>query len=877
LTCLRGLPILQLCSIPGAFSGDLMPNRRRTLSWTLAALVTLSGCSGSVDEPQPQLVDMPVDAVDVAVVGDGIADAGDLDTAVPPDATDLEDTVDAQVPDAPVEDTLPQDMATDAADGFACQKAEDCKFDWVPPCQKAACQQGKCVIAADLAATTCYDGNPCTQDDKCVDGACKGTLLPCTDSNPCTEDTCEKGTCVHPPRLGPCDDGSACTIDEFCLNGECQTGNYADCADGNPCTQDLCHATQGCLHKPVQGPCSSGDPCVVGATCQEGKCQGGSPLSCDDSNPCTADLCDSNLAACTHAPTAGFCDDGQACTEGDACQNGQCSPGLAKVCNDGNPCTSDSCDPASGECATAPQAGACDDGSACTVDDQCVAGKCAAGKAKVCSDGNPCTDDGCAPATGCTVTNNVSPCADDPKCVLGVCAGGTCKPGVQSGCDDQNPCTVDTCAGKDGCQHVAAVAGVVCAAANKCQKASTCQDKVCVPGSATDCNDNKPCTQDSCKLETGCLWLPASGACDDGDACTTGDACSNGLCAPGKPVVPASDCDDGNSCTTDLCAPMTGCTHGDAVGVCDDGNPCTTNEACDAGLCAGGQGKSCDDNEVCTLDQCDPATGDCKWLPNEGPCTDGNACTLGDKCVLSQCVANFLIPCTDGQDCTTDVCDTKTGNCSSTPKSGSLVPACDGTVIGGRCTRAFYGWATWQQAEQACVTWGGHLARIASDQENTAVRQLGNQGCYNGAALWIGLNDIDKELQFQWTDGGPSSYWSWANGEPNGCDACCGAPEDVVQMMGNGLWNDICMNQGAPCAVCQRAAPALVCDDSNACTAGDMCVMGKCTGTQATCADNNPCTSDSCDKSTGCTYTPVADKSPCGGGKVCASGACVSP
>ena len=52
-------------------------------------------------------------------------------------------------------------------------------------------------------------------------------------------------------------------------------------------------------------------------------------------------------------------------------------------------------------------------------------------------------------------------------------------------------------------------------------------------------------------------YQPNGTACDDGDACTTNDACSGGNCVGGPPL----NCDDNNPCTTDTCAPLLGCQH----------------------------------------------------------------------------------------------------------------------------------------------------------------------------------------------------------------------------------------------------------------------------------------------------------------------------
>jgi VCBS repeat protein/slime mold repeat-containing protein len=76
----------------------------------------------------------------------------------------------------------------------------------------------------------------------------------------------------------------------------------------------------------------------------------------------------------------------------------------------------------------------------------------------------------------------------------------------------------------------------------------------CQPGL---CDDNNPCTDDSCDPATGCGHANNTRPCDDSNACTTGDVCASGACHPGGPT----SCDDGNCCTIDSCSPATGCTH----------------------------------------------------------------------------------------------------------------------------------------------------------------------------------------------------------------------------------------------------------------------------------------------------------------------------
>jgi hypothetical protein len=45
--------------------------------------------------------------------------------------------------------------------------------------------------------------------------------------------------------------------------------------------------------------------------------------------------------------------------------------------------------------------------------------------------------------------------------------------------------------------------------------------------------------------------------------------------------------------------------------------------------------------------------------------------------------------------------------------------------------------------------------------------------------LFIGLNDLDLQMKFQWTDGTAVSYTNWAVNEPNNWQ---NRPEDCVAM-----------------------------------------------------------------------------------------------
>lgn len=115
-----------------------------------------------------------------------------------------------------------------------------------------------------------------------------------------------------------------------------------------------------------------------------------------------------------------------------------------------------------------------------------------------------------------------------------------------------------------------------------------------------------------------------------------------------------SDCDDGTACTLDICDPETGeCAN--VVGDCipDDAAPCLLY-VCEPGVGCVEYDKKCDDGDPCTLDDhCDAATGECAYAP---PVSCG-VCEEVDP-ANCECVA---LDCDDGSECSNDSCDPESG------------------------------------------------------------------------------------------------------------------------------------------------------------------------------------------------------------------------
>ncbi len=166
-----------------------------------------------------------------------------------------------------------------------------------------------------------------------------------------------------------------------CGNGTLDPGEQCD--DGNAAAGD------GCRPNCTIEVCGDGikDP-------QE---------DCDDGNVAGGDCCS---PTCKADPNGAPCDDGDACTLNERCENGACVPISNVSCPTNDPCETGTCNPADGTCSVAEKAegATCDDGNVCTVLDRCVSHVCTPQFSLTCDDHDPCTSDGCDPSKGCTTT-----------------------------------------------------------------------------------------------------------------------------------------------------------------------------------------------------------------------------------------------------------------------------------------------------------------------------------------------------------------------------------------------------------------------------------------------------------------------------------------
>ncbi len=406
----------------------------------------------------------PVWIVCVAALGVTCGGCGLL-SKTPADAAEEpfeEDTTEEDLifADAPAVDVV-ADVGVDAADvpDVAKDATKDATKDAAPDVAKDVAKD----VAADVGEDAAKDVPPDVPSDVAPDvdawvdtgpkDCTAEQVAACDDKNVCTDDTCDPVFgCNHIYNTAPCDDASACTTGDVCLDGTC-SGSAIPCDDGKVCTVDLCQPSLGCVHQNASGSCDDGNICTVGESCKAGVCIGGSPADCSDGIACTLDTCEP-VGGCQHSSGDGPCDDGSYCTVGEQCTNGVCAGGSPALCNDGNDCTSDGCDPPTG-CTFTGSSVACDDANPCTGPDTCKSGVCS-GPAFVCVPADLCHSAGiCDPKNGtCSPVNapDGSACEDGLACTTAEsCVSGECV--GANACDDGDGCSLDACDKSGACTH----------------------------------------------------------------------------------------------------------------------------------------------------------------------------------------------------------------------------------------------------------------------------------------------------------------------------------------------------------------------------------------------------------------------------------------
>jgi hypothetical protein len=305
---------------------------------------------------------------------------------------------------------------------------------------------------------------------------------------------------------------------------------------------------------------------------------------------------------------------------------------------------------------------------------------------------------------------------------------------------------------------------------------------------------------------------------------------------------------DQNPCTADACDPATGQTTHIPLApgaLCSDGNACDGVESCDgAGACAEGVAPVIDDGSPCTSDACHPSTGVSHTPVSAGvACGDANACNGIELCDgTGACRPGASPVVDDANPCTADACVAQ-GGVTHTPVSAGVscgdANACNGAETcngAGTC-----------QAGTPIETDNGNTCTIGScNPETGAVTQApapvdspcGDGDLCNGSEFCDGAGTCAAGTPLVFDDGNACTVDS--------CDSVFGVENSPE-------------SGGASCADGDVCNGAEACDGAGSCLAGTSLVVD----------DGNTCTIDSCDPTLGAQHDARAAGSSCDDGSLC--------
>ncbi|HEY3444907.1 MAG TPA: hypothetical protein VGK67_01035 [Myxococcales bacterium] len=326
---------------------------------------------------------------------------------------------------------------------------------------------------------------------------------------------------------------------------------------------------QNCNCKTTDNPF---DKCEAGLTCTLGKClncrAGDLDCGCLGNGTCANDTMACSGGVCLNATcTAGIrgckCDASNACSDGSACEGGQCvdpagHTGKAcfanRTCLGGNQCVAGVCQ-------------ACDFGAlgcGCLPGDQCAAGLgCLAG---VCAWGDglphdvpanpvcytPCKS-GLLKADGtylpCSAEGLLEGCVGGLECINGTCASKTTQrydlpPG--SACSKDADCDANALCVGNLCQALCFLSAGNCKTDVDCPAHQVCLESKCYSNCKVDadCGASARCHKAACRLP---CQANAGNNCSEGKTCVTTDG-KSGFCLPN--AVPTTSQDQGPSAMT---------------------------------------------------------------------------------------------------------------------------------------------------------------------------------------------------------------------------------------------------------------------------------------------------------------------------------------
>ena len=747
--------------------------------------------------------------------------------------------------------------------------------------QHASLQAAHAAVACLIFAATFSGCDPSESVERQPDGdAANQAADSANDTNGALDaslETIDAGaSCASGQEGSACDDGDACTAGETCQSGACKGGlMICACRVDADCPNDLnpCNGTQFCDTIPRLHRCRAKLSSVV---------------SCDPSKatPCAMYACDPNTGACAHKPVADDtpCTDGTACTVEDRCLAGVCQGGQDSIC----------------ACQTNVDCGALEDGNLCNgtlyCDKAAFPHTCRVNPATVVSCATatePCLVNACAPTTGL--------CAPTPaEQTEVVCVGGAgCMPvvlakpvaGSPPSCDDGDPCTsgdqcaggkcagpVDTCTCSKQLDCESQEDGDLCNGTLYCDLVSgTCKLNPATVISCPSAGDTA-CLKNACIAKTGTCAPSAmknGTLCDDGDACTSYDICVVGSCKAGTNVC---TCKDDGDCASK-----------------DDGNKCNGTKFCNLGVCMHNPATvvTCPSlfDTACQVNACVPLSGSCTATAIERTretCAKTGGC--GREVIPTNGAPSGPHACNDGNACTTnDVC--AKGVCVP----GVKVCACQqdvdclNTDDGDLCNGTPFCDKT-NPAQPACkhnpatvvycpkTTDTFCLANTCDPKTGGCALAPRNSGksCNDGT-----LCTKDETCVGGSCDGVVVSCDDGSSCTADGCLPTLGCTHLKTNCDdGNGCTVDLCDAKTGACVFDKAVTQNKVCDaDGDGCTVGDTCDSGTCkTGPAMTCQGTTAACEQRICNSTGptsfaCVLTNRPDGAACADGAACTVGA----
>ena len=291
-------------------------------------------------------------------------DAGDLFDAVA-DSADADDASD----DATFDVMLDVPMMIDASESDASDGALPDTPDVGPSCEDGLRNGDESDV--DCGGGTCFDrcedGLRCDISSDCASAVCIGFACQPARCSDGIRNGTETGVDCGGDACTGCGLGEGCVDADDCAAGECVDGFcVADhCFDGmrNVNETDLDCGGPDC------GPCGAGLRCGVDADCVMGTCVGGFCRTA----ACTNGTMDPGEAGIDCGGECPGCDDGSSCTMDDDCLSRRCEGTICTSCED-DILNGDETDiDCGGSC------GGCFGGQACMTGSDCSSGTCTAG------------------------------------------------------------------------------------------------------------------------------------------------------------------------------------------------------------------------------------------------------------------------------------------------------------------------------------------------------------------------------------------------------------------------------------------------------------------------------------------------------------------